>query len=138
MKRTFKLQPVLISLTIVNFAMLAALVAQPRAVAAPAPGDGIIRGAGLEIIDAAGKVRASISVIPAERLKDGSLYPETVLLRLITPDGRPSVKISAVTDGAGMALSDGQGLSYLQLLARGDRPEINIVDKAGQKALALP
>ena len=138
MKRTFKLQPVLISLTIVNFAMLAALVAQPRAVAAPAPGDGVIRGAGLEIIDAAGKVRASISVIPAERLKDGSLYPETVLLRLITPDGRPSVKISAVTDGAGMALSDGQGLSYLQLLARGDRPEINIVDKAGQKTLALP
>ena len=85
-----------------------------------------------------GKVRASISIMPAEKLKDGSTYPETVLLRLITTDGRPSVKISATTDGSGMALSDGQGLSYVQVLARGDKPEINIVDKSGQKATTLP
>jgi hypothetical protein len=59
-------------------------------------------------------------------------------LRLITPDGRPSVKISALTDGSGMSLGDGQGPSYVQILARGDNPQINIVDKAGKKVSTLP
>lgn len=138
MTHPFKLQPVLVALTIANFAMLAFLFAQPRAVAAPTPDDGIIRGKGLQIVDDSGKVRASISIMPAEKLKDGSTYPETVLLRLITTDGRPSVKVSATSDGSGMALSDGQGLSYVQILARGDKPEINIIDKSGQKATKLP
>lgn len=138
MKLTFKLQPVLLALTLANFALLVVLLSQARAIAAPTPDDGIIRGKGLQIVDASGKVRASIAIHPAETLKDGSVYPETVLLRLITPDGRPSVKLSAMPDGSGMALSDGQGLSYVQVLARGDDPQINIVDKAGNKATALP
>jgi hypothetical protein len=137
MKLQFKLQPVLIALTVANFALLIFLLGQARAVAAPAD-DGILRGKGLQITDNTGKVRASISIMPASRLNDGSTYPETVLLRLITDEGRPSVKISAMTDGSGMALSDGQGLSYVQVLARGDKPEFNIVDKTGAKVKSLP
>ena len=58
----------------------------------------ILRGSGLEIVDAHGTVRASISIQPEGPArfpdgsveKDGRIYPETVLLRLIRPDGRPS------------------------------------------------
>ncbi len=138
MKLTFKLQPVFVALTIANFALLAFLLSQSRAIAAPAPDDGILRGKGLQIVDNTGKVRASISIMPSQKLNDGSTYPETVLLRLITPDGRPSVKIAAMTTGAGFSFTDGKGLSYVQLVAENDDPKINIVDKAGKKVLTLP
>jgi hypothetical protein len=132
-----KLQPMLLALTVINLGLFGFTISQQRAMAAPND-DGIIRGKGLQITDDKGKVRASISIMPASKLPDGSTYPETVLLRLITEDGRPSVKLSALTDGSGMSLSDGQGLSYVQVLARGDKPEINIIDKAGRKATSLP
>ena len=138
MKLQFKLQPVLIALTVANFALLVFLLGQARAVAAPTPDDGILRGKGLQITDSTGKVRASITIMPAEKLKDGSTYPETVLLRLITNEGRPTVKIAAMTSGSGMSLADGKGLSYVQVLAEKDEPQFNIVDKAGKKQTALP
>ena len=138
MKLQLRLQPALIALTIANFAMLAFLLTQPRAIAAPTPDDGILRGKGLQIVDDSGKVRASISIFPAEKLKDGSIYPETVLLRLITPDGRPSVKLSTTQVGSGFSFTDGTGLSYVQLLAQNDDPKINIVDKSGKKISVLP
>ena len=83
-------------------------------------------------------MRASITIMPAEKLKDGSTYPETVLLRLITPDGRPSVKLAAMQTGSGFSFADGQGLSYVQLLAEHDEPKVNIVDKTGKKVVSLP
>jgi hypothetical protein len=132
-----KFQPVLIALTFLNLAILGVTAVRPQAAAAPTA-DGILRGRGLQITDDKGKVRASISIMPAEKLKDGSTYPETVLLRLITDQGRPSVKISALTDGSGMSLADGQGESYVQILARGDNPRINIIGKDGKPASQLP
>ncbi|HVY89281.1 MAG TPA: hypothetical protein VG942_10465 [Hyphomonadaceae bacterium] len=134
----FSIQPVLLAVTVVNVALLGFLLAQPRAVAAPEPRDGILRGKGLQIVDDSGKVRASITIMPSEKLKDGSTYPETVLLRLITNDGRPTVKIAAMTSGSGMSLADGKGLSYVQVLAEKDDPQLNIVDKDGKKKTALP
>lgn len=138
MKLQFKLQPVLIALTIANFALLIFLLSQTSAVAAPTPDDGILRGKGLQIVDDGGKVRASITIMPSSKQPDGSTYPETVLLRLITPDGRPSVKLAAMTTGSGFSFTDGKGLSYVQLLAENDDPKINIVDKAGKKVSTLP
>lgn len=138
MKLQFKLQPVLAALTIANFALVIFLLGQTSATAAPTPDDGILRGKGLQIVDDSGKVRASISIMPSEKLRDGSTYPETVLLRLITPDGRPSVKLAAMTTGSGFSFTDGKGLSYVQLLAENDDPKINIVDKAGKKVSTLP
>jgi hypothetical protein len=132
-----KLQPLLLALTFINFGLFGYTISQQRAIAAPND-DGILRGKGLQITDEKGKVRASITIMPPTKLNDGSTYPETVLLRLITEEGRPSVKISAMTDGSGMSLGDGRGQSYVQVLARGDNPQINIVDKTGKKATALP
>lgn len=132
-----KLQPLLLALTVINLGLFGYVVSQQGASAAPGD-DGILRGKGLQIVDDSGKVRASISIFPSEKLKDGSTYPETVLLRLITPDGRPSVKLAAMTTGSGFSFTDGKGLSYVQLIAENDDPKINIVDKAGKKVSVLP
>jgi len=58
----------------------------------------------LEIVDEQGRVRASIRVLPASAQKNGEVSAESVLLRLITERGRPSVKISASEQSAGLAL----------------------------------
>jgi hypothetical protein len=137
MKFSLRLQPVLIALTLLNAGLLVFLISQPRALAAPTD-DGILRGKGLQIVDNSGQVRASISIFPSQKQPDGSTYPETVLLRLITPDGRPSVKLAAMSTGSGFSFTDGKGLSYVQLLAENDDPKINIVDKAGKKVSTLP
>jgi hypothetical protein len=95
-------------LTIINLGILLLVVTRIQPVQAnnELP---VLRGRGLEIVDAQGKVRASIQVVPPGpvRRSDGSLtekngkvYPEAVLFRLIRPDGRPSVKIETSEQGA--------------------------------------
>src|SRR5947199_10377240 len=76
-------------LAIVNLSLLILLLGHlnPASAQEPAP---VLRGRALQIVDDAGQVRASLNVLPA-----GDQSPETVLLRLITEQGRPSVKISA-------------------------------------------
>jgi hypothetical protein len=77
-------------------------LAQSRTVAAQVVTP-VLRGRALEIVDDHGRVRASIEVLPTTTQKDGALSYETVLLRLITEKGRPSVKIGASEESAGLA-----------------------------------
>ena len=79
-----RMQRVALALTIVNLVLLMVLLAQvsPLSAQETAP---ILRGRALQIVDEAGRVRASLSVLPA-----GEQSSETVLLRLITEQGRPS------------------------------------------------
>jgi hypothetical protein len=135
----FRFQPVLLALTLVNLGFLGVIVSRDQAAAAPpAPADGILRGRGLQIVDDQGKVRASIAIHPATRQADGSIYPETVLLRLITSAGRPAVKIAASEDGGGMALTAAEGPAYVQILTRGGDPRVVVVDGTGKETSKLP
>jgi len=115
-----KVQRLPIVLTLVNLALLVFTLAQMRPAVAQdvAP---VLRGHALQIVDERGKVRASISVMPASAQPNGETYPETVLFRLITERGRPSVKISASEQGAGVALVGPTGTkeTYVQLGAKG-------------------
>jgi len=97
-----KIQKLLIAVTVVNLGLLMFVLAQmQRAVAQDiAP---VLRGRTLEIVDARGRVRASIKVQPAGTVS-GKPYPETVILRLIYPNGRPSVKLGASERGSGLGL----------------------------------
>ena len=131
------LQPILIGLTLLNLAFLATIALRGPAITV-STSDGILRGHGLQIVDDQGKVRASITIHPATRQPDGSTYPETVLLRMITSEGRPAVKIGSADDGAGMVLSAAAGPAYTQILARGSDPRVVIVDGAGRQTLKLP
>jgi len=139
MRAPSRLQPVLIALTLLNLGLLAAVVAREQAVAAPSvTSDGLLRGRGLQIVDEQGKVRASITINPAVKQPDGSTYPETVLLRMSTSEGRPVVKIASSEDGASMALSAAAGLAYVQILARGSDPKLVVVDGGGKEILKQP
>jgi hypothetical protein len=100
----------------------------------------VLRGSGLEIVDVQGKVRASIQVVaegPARKpdgsvAKDGKIYPETVLLRLIRPDGRPSVKISTSEQGSGLTLGGGIDPTYVVINADGGDPSLSLTNKDGR------
>jgi hypothetical protein len=56
--------------------------------------DSVLHGRGLEVVDDQGRVRASLKIQPGGTA-NGQPYPETVILRLIDPTGRPSVAASA-------------------------------------------
>src|SRR5258708_36456573 len=99
-----KIQRLLIALTWVNLALLIFTLSQARPAAAEG-GPPVLRGRALEIVDERGRVRASIQVLPAKTQANGETSAETVLLRLITERGRPSVKIGSSEQAAGVRLA---------------------------------
>src|SRR6266700_2016954 len=111
-------------LTLINVGILIFLLTQIRPVEANGVAS-VLRGRALEIVDAQGKVRASIQIMEAgpSRIADGSvardgkIYPESVLLRLIRPDGRPSVKIETSEQGSGLDLGGGSDPGYIVIKA---------------------
>src|SRR5689334_14697140 len=88
-------------LLIFNIGHLRPAVAQGRPEVTP-----LVRAGGLEIVDARGHVRASITVHGPE-VVDGKTYPETVLLRMGDPDREPGVKLTTTIDGSALSLSNG-------------------------------
>jgi hypothetical protein len=98
----------------------------------------VLRGRGLEITDDAGRVRASIKLHPASVLPDGTAYPETVLLRLISSQGRPNVKIAATEDGSAVALGGEADPTHVAIAVRGTSASLTLVDKDGRQQLIKP
>jgi hypothetical protein len=136
-----KIQRLLVALTAVNMVLLVFLLAHGRLAEAEgiAP---ILRGRALEILDDRGRVRASITVLPADptvKMPDGTTgYPETVLFRLITSKGRPNVKLGASEEGAGLGLGGESDPTYVQILARGTSTSLKLTNSGGQQQLIKP
>ncbi len=136
-----KHERLVIALSVVNLAVLTLLPARPYPVVAQdvAP---VLRGRALEIVDAHGRVRASITIYPADpavKMPDGTTgYPETVLLRLISSQGRPNIKIAATEDGSGMVLGGESDPTHIQLLARGTSTSFKLTNKDGRQQLIKP
>jgi hypothetical protein len=121
-------------LTVVNFVIL--LIATSLFITSFKPGiEPVVRGRAFELVDANGKVRAEIKILPAEpdlKMPDGSVgYPESVIFRLIDSEGGPNVKIGATEDGAGLVLGGESG--YVQILSRTVDPIIKISGKDGRE-----
>ena len=135
-----KIQPILIVLTLVNLAPLVFTVAQMRPAVAANQVAPVLRGRALQIVDDRGRVRASINVYPASTQKDGERYAETVLLRLITEQGRPSVKIGASEQTAGLALVGPSGTkeTYVQLAATGTVSSLKLKNEDGRERVVEP
>jgi len=135
-----KIQPVLIVLTLLNMALLTFTLAQLRPAAAAEEVAPVLRGRALQIVDDRGNVRASINVYPASTQKNGENYPETVLLRLITERGRPSVKISASEQLAGVALIGPSSTkeTYVQLGAKGTVSSLTLKNEDGREQVIAP
>ena len=131
----------LIALTGVNLILLGYQVIQPRpARASTADVPGVLRGRALEIVDAHGKIRASIAVLPEDPkvIWKGKPYPETVLLRLISAEGRPNVKLGASQMGAALLIGGESNPTYIQVLAEGGESTLKMINKDGTERLIKP
>ncbi len=134
-----KIQRLLIVLTLVNLALLIFTLAQIRpAVAEVVPP--VLRGRALEIVDDRGRVRASLDVLPAQTQPNGETYPETVLLRLITERGRPSVKIGTSEQAAGVSLAGPSNTkdTYVILEAKGTASSLRLKNEDGREQIVRP
>jgi hypothetical protein len=142
-----KYQRLVSALTLVNFGIVVFLMLHHiPSVKASGPALTVLRGSGLEIVDDQGKVRASIQIQPAgparktdgSVVNDGKIYPETVLFRLIRPDGRPSVKILTSEQGSGLTLGGGVDPTYIVISADGGAPSLSLTDKDGRLQVVKP
>ena len=117
-----KTQRLPVVLTVLNLCLLALLLAQTglhlgwQGVRVWAnPDQSVIRARGLEIIDDQGRTRASIALHAADQ---SASYPETIILRLVDQNGRPSVKLSTSERGGLLALVSDTQETYVQLSGR--------------------
>lgn len=143
MLKTFALT----ALTLVNLGMLILVMSRGVAPAQASGPEQVVRARALEIVDAQGKLRASISVItegPSRRNDgtpieaNGKVYPEAVVFRLIRPDGRPSVKIATTEQGSGIDLSGGIDPTYIVLSSDKGEPSLTLTNKDGHRKVLKP
>ena len=127
-------QRVAIALTIVNLLLLVVQLARvnPLSAEEPAP---VLRARALQIVDDAGRVRASLSVLPA-----GDQSSETVLLRLITEQGRPSVKIGASEKTSGLSVAGPTGTqnTWISLTSDGSTSKVVVKSEHGGEQIIQP
>ena len=134
-----QLNRLLLALTTANAVGLVAIAMGLR----PAQADSVpavLRGRALEIVDQEGRVRASISVLPAGVSAKGDAFPETVLLRLITEKGRPSVKLGSSEEAAAISLAGPTGTSntYVILEAHGTSSFLKLRNEDGLERAVTP
>ena len=130
-----------IALTVVNLCLLGVLMSQVNEPALASDTPAMLRGRGLEIVDAKGRVRASISVMAEEKAANGSTAAETVLLRLITERGRPAVKIStSEVGGSGLSLAGPTGThqTYVSIGAKDTSTTLKLKNEDGKERMLVP
>jgi hypothetical protein len=133
------MQRFLVSLSILNLVLLLFLLLPRTEAALASTPPSVLRGRALEIIDDRGRVRASIKVHPAETFaQTGKKYPETVVLRLIDPNGRPEVKLAASVEGGGLSFVGMSDETRAQLYADGQESSLRLTNQAGQEELIKP
>jgi hypothetical protein len=134
-----KIQRLPIGLTLVNLALLIFTLSQARPAAAEG-GPPVLRGRALEIVDDRGRVRAFIQALPAKAQANGEMSAETVLLRLITERGRPSVKIGSSEQAAGLSLAGPSNTkdTYVILEAKGTASSLKLRNEDGREQIVRP
>src|SRR5262245_21452430 len=144
-----KSQRFVIALTIINLGLTVFLLTQLRRVEAGSEMRGssdsvapVLRGRELEIVDEKGKVRASIKIQagdPQYKWPDGRVgYAETVMFRLVDPNGRPEVKLGASVEGAGLGLIGETDSTQLILKAEGANSSVKLQNKDGRQQILKP
>jgi len=128
-----------LGLTVLNLVLLGVLVSTKAATAFGSQQElPVLRGRALEIVDNHGRLRANILVHGPETV-NGVTYPETVLFRLIDPNGGPLVKLTVARNGSALGLSDGlSGDGGVQLYARDTASFVRIVNRSGRIQMLRP
>ena len=130
----------LLALTAANLTLLFLSVGQQLQPAFAQGEPPVLRGRALEIVDGQGRVRASIQVLPPTRSPHGDESAETVLLRLITERGRPSVKIGASEPVSGLSLAGPTGTkdTYVVLQSKGTESSLKLRSEDGRERMVGP
>ena len=130
----------LVTLTILNLCvLLLSLVQHAAPVLAQVPAT-VLRAQALEIVDEQGRVRASLSVLPAGTSPAGESYSETVRLRLITEKGRPSIKVGASEQTSGISVAGPTGTkdTYAILEANSTSTPLKLRGENGKEPILRP
>ncbi len=135
-----KMQRLLLVLSVVNLGLLVLLLLSHIGPALANDAAPVLRGRSLEIVDELGRVRASLNVLPASTQANGETSSETVLLRLITEHGRPSVKIGASEQSAGVSFAGPSGTkdTYVILEAKGMASSLTLRNEDGREQVVKP
>jgi hypothetical protein len=135
-----KTQRILFVLTALNLALLLLTIAQQFRPAFAQSELPVLRGRSLEIVDAQGRVRASIQVLSPAKSQKGEEEAETVLLRLITERGRPSVKIASAEPASGLSFAGPTGTkdTYVTLGAKGTISSLKLRSENGREHVITP
>ncbi len=130
----------LYGLTVLNLVVLAFALAQQLRPAFAQSELPVLRGRGLEIVDTRGRVRAEITLFPAGKSTSGEEQSETVLLRLITEKGRPSVKIGASEPVSGLSFAGPTGTkdTYVILQSKGTASSLKLRNEDGHEQVLGP
>jgi hypothetical protein len=124
-------------LTILNFVLLLVVLLQSRPTSAQSTLP-VLRGKGLEIVDDQGRVRASITVLPAQSVANKESFPDTVILRLIDPKGKPVVKLAASGQGSVLGLLGDSEPTYARIEANGPNTFVKLTNKDGREQVVKP
>lgn len=131
---------IVLALTVVNLGLVALHLG--RLPFASAKEDvPMLRGSGLEIVDAEGRVRFQVKLEPANptyKWPDGSRtgIPETVIVRMSTADGKPRVKMTTSVEGSGLMLLGDSDTTHTILQADGKATSLKLRnDEAKQTTL---
>jgi hypothetical protein len=128
-----KAQHALVLLTLTNLALLLFLLGRTAEPVVAQDGLPVLRGSALEIVDAQGRVRASITVNPPT-VVDGQPYPESVLLRMLgDPRGGPSVKLDVSSAKSALRLADGSEIGAVELHSERSEHFVRVIDAQGQE-----
>ena len=122
-------QRLLTALTAANVALLwyQSMMRPEPSLATTVDAPGVLRGRALEIVDDRGKV-----------VWNGKPYPETVLLRLMSPEGRPNVKLGASRVGAGLLIGGESDPTYVQVIAEGGESRIKLINTDSVERVITP
>jgi hypothetical protein len=130
----------LYALMVLNLALLALALAQQFRPALAQQDLPVLRGRALEIVDPQGRIRASITILPASTSSSGEQQSETVLLRLITERGRPSVKIGASEPTSGLSFAGPTGTkdTYVVLQSNETASSLKLRSENGRQQVLEP
>jgi len=130
----------LVALTGINIALVFFTIAQQLRPAFAQGEVPVLRGRALEIVDAQGRVRASINVLPSSRSPNVEDQAETVLLRLITERGRPSVKIGSSEPTSGLSFTGPTGTknTYVILQSKATISSLKLRNEDGREQVVSP
>ena len=136
-----KTQRALVALTLLNLGLFACqLTPLRRAEAQGAPT--VLRGSGIEIVDDQGRLRAQLKIEPADKtfkMPDGRTgYPETVIFRLITADGKPRVKLTTSEEGSGLMVLGQSDTTHALLLADGGETSLKLRNSEATQRVVKP